>query len=108
MAAELSLWGPVTADTTAETVFTNVTGTIAVLESITIAQGSTAAATVVRISYGADGATTREIEFSVPAGTGTYFLYPAIRITGTNTLQLSSTTTDDVAVTSGNGYRVAA
>jgi hypothetical protein len=104
MAKQVLLWGPVTADTTAETVYTNTSGQVTVLESMTMANPSTGTATDVRLSIGADGATTRVINFPVPAGSGTYTIYPMLRITGTTTLQLSSSSTDDVVVTTGNGY----
>lgn len=92
-----------TADTTAETVFTNTTGQLTKIESVTIAQGSAAGATVIRVAVGTDGATTRVIEYSVPAGTGTYILYPNVVLSGTEVIQLSSTVTDDVAVVTING-----
>lgn len=105
---QVQLWGPVTADTTPETVYTNLVNTITVLESITIANPDTGLATSVILSLGADGATTRVVNYPIPAGGGTYTFYPLLRITGTQILQLSSSVTDDIAVTSGNGYRVAA
>lgn len=105
---QVQLWGPITADTTAETVYTNLANTVTVLESITISNPDTGLATSVILSLGSDGATTRVINYPIPAGGGTYVFYPLLRITGTQILQLSSSATDDVAVTSGNGYRVAA
>lgn len=91
------------ADTTAETVFTNVSGQVTRLESMTMAQPSTAAATVIRLSIGVDGATTRVIEYPLDAGARTVVVYPNIILTGTETLQLSSTGTDDVVVCTGSG-----
>jgi hypothetical protein len=91
------------ADTTPETVYTNSTGQVTKLESLTMAQPATAGATTIRLSIGADGATTRVIEYPVPAGAGTYIVYPNIVLTGTETLQLSSVTTDDVTICTGNG-----
>lgn len=105
MSEELSLWGPVTADTTPETVFTNVPGTVAVLESMTLANPSSGGATTVLLSLLADDAATRVIAYPVPAGTGSYVVYPMLRLVDANVLQLSSTLTDDVVVTTGNGYR---
>ncbi len=105
---QVQLWGPITADTTPETVYTNLVNTVTVLESITISNPDTGAATTVILSLGSDGATTRVVQYPIPAGVGTYVFYPLLRVTGTQILQLSSSTTDDVAVTSGNGYRVAA
>ncbi len=105
MSDEISLWGPVTADTTAETVFTNSPGTVTVLESMTLANPVGGAATTVVLSLRTDGAATRVIEYPVPAGAGSYVAYPMLRITDDNILQLSSTVTDDVVVTTGNGYR---
>jgi hypothetical protein len=108
MATPILLFGPVTADATAETVYTNITGTVATLESFTMAQPSTGVATVIRLSMGVDGATTRVIEFQVPAGLGTYTLYPMFKITGTTVLQLSSVSADDVVVCTGSGRRESA
>jgi hypothetical protein len=102
-----SLWGPITADTTPETVFTNVTGTVAIIDSITMANPASAAATNVILSVGSDGATTREIVYPMPAGPFTAIIYPGITVTGTTILQLSSSATDDVCVTSGNGRVIA-
>ncbi len=108
MSKPITLWGPVTADTTAETVFTNVTGKAAILDAMTIANPSTGVATVVRLSVGTDvSVTTRVIEFPVPAGTGTYVIYPGITITGTTILQLSSTVSDDIVPTYGSGREIA-
>jgi len=106
--AEILLFGPTPADSTAETVFTNITGTIAVLDAFTMAQPSTGVACVIRLALGTDGATTRVIEYPVAAGTGTYIVYPGLRITGTSVLQLSSVGSDDVVVCTGSGRRVVA
>lgn len=92
-----------TADLTAETVFTNTAGQATKLESVTMAQPSSGLATTVRLTIGADAATTRVIEYPIPAGAGTYIIYPGIILTGTETIQLSSTVTDDVVVCTGNG-----
>lgn len=92
-----------TADTTPETVYTNTSGFTTVAETLTIAQPSTALATVIRCSIGTDGATTRVFEYSVPAGTQFLTFYPGWVITGTEVLQLSSVSTDDVAVVTING-----
>jgi hypothetical protein len=94
-----------TADLTPETVFTNSAGTITTITSITLAQPSTGVATVIRLTIGADGATTRWFEYQVPAGTGFYTFYPGIVLTGTETIQASSTVSDDVVVCTINGYR---
>lgn len=91
------------ADTTAETVFTNTAGQVTKLESLTMAQPATAAATVIRLAIGTDGATTRVIEYPLDAGARTVVVYPNIVITGTETLQLSSTATDDVVICTGSG-----
>jgi hypothetical protein len=93
-----------TADATAETVFTNTTSQQTTLESLTMAQGSTGLATEIRLSIGADGATTRVIQYPIPAGTGFYVVYPNVKLTGTETFQLSSNAADDVVVCTGNGY----
>lgn len=108
MAAEISLWGPITADTTAETVFTNLANTVAVLEGMTVANPAAGAATNVILSYGVDGATTRSLVYPVPAGAFYAFIPIGWRVTGTTVLQLSSSATDDVVVTMGFGYRVQA
>lgn len=91
------------ADSTAETVYTNTNGFTTVVDTITIAQPSTALATVIRISIGADAAATRIFEYSVPAGTQFLTFYPGFVLTGTEILQLSSVSTDDVAVVTING-----
>lgn len=92
------------ADQTPETVYTNTNNQITKLTEMTMAQGSGGGATTIRLSIGADGAATRVIEYPIPAGAGTYVVYPGITLTGTETLQLSSTSTDDVVVCTGNGY----
>jgi hypothetical protein len=108
MATPILLFGPVTADATAETVYTNLVNTVTTLESFTMAQPSTGVATIIRLSLGADGATTRVIEFQVPAGVGSYTLYPMLKITGSGTvLQLSSVSADDVVVCTASGRREA-
>ena len=103
MSKPISLWGPITADTTPETVFTNVTSTAAILDTMTMANPSGGAATNIILSIGADGATTREIVYPIAAGPITAIVYPGIVITGTTIVQLSSSATDDIVVTSGNG-----
>lgn len=103
MAKPITLWGPTPADATAETVFTNVTGTCTTLESLSIQQPNGSAATEVVLSVGVDGATTRVLRFSIPAGSYGNTFYPNLKITGTTVLQLSSTVTDDVAVTYASG-----
>lgn len=94
-----------TADTTPETVYTNATGVTTRVTSVTIAQPSTAGATVIRLTIGADGATTRWFEYSVPAGTFFAVFNPLIVLSGTETIQASSTVTDDVAVVTINGQQ---
>lgn len=94
-----------TADTTPETVFTNTTGQVTTLESVTVAQPSTAAATTIRLTIGADGATTRWFEQAIPQGVGTYTFPVNQKFTGTEICQASSTSTDDVAVVSLNGRK---
>lgn len=94
-----------TADATAETVFTNVSGTVTRVTSITIAQPSTGAATTIRLSIGADAATTRWFEYPVPAGAGFYTFYPGVVLSGTETIQASSVSADDVAVVTINGQQ---
>jgi len=92
-----------TADTTAETVYTNTTGQLTRLESMTMANAAGAAATNIHLSISADSSTTRVLIFPVPAGPTTIIVYPNIVIQSTEILQLSSTNTDDVCVVTGNG-----
>ncbi len=92
-----------TASTTPATVYTNSAGQTTTLRSLTMAQAAAALTTNVRLSIGADGATTRVIEYVIPAGAGTYVVYPGISLTSTETLQLSSTATNNVVVCTGNG-----
>jgi hypothetical protein len=103
MAKRIALFGPTLADTTAETVFTNLVNTIAKLESLTMASPSGAVETVVRLSIGTDGLTTRVMEYRVPAGPQFITVYPGWNITGTSIVQLSSTVSDDVVVCYGSG-----
>lgn len=91
------------ADTTAETVFTNVAGQVTTVESMTMSKPAGSVATDIRLSIGADGATTRAIEYPLPAGAGTWVVYPGLVLTGTETLQLSSTVSDDIVICTGNG-----
>ncbi len=104
MSKELSLWGPVTADTTPEVVYTNSPGDVVVLESMTLANPSSGVLTTVVLSLIVDDAATRVIEYPVPAGAGSYVVYPMLRLVDANQLLLSSTVSDDVVVTTGNGY----
>lgn len=100
----IRLWGPTPVDTTAETVFTNTANRTTKLTEMTISSPTGAAAARVRLSIGTDGATTRVIEYPLPAGPQTVILSPGIVLTGTETLQLSCPDSDDVVVTSGHGY----
>jgi len=61
----------------------------------------------VRLAQGTDGATTRIVDYTIPAGVGTYVIYPGNVLTSTTIYQLSSTSTDDVVVTTGNGREFA-
>lgn len=92
-----------TADTTPETVFTNTSGQVTTLRTMVMSKPAGSVATDIRLSIGADGATTRAIEYSLPAGAGTWVVYPDLVLTGTETLQLSSTVSDDVVVCTGSG-----
>lgn len=103
MAKPIVMWGPTPADTTAETVFTNVTGKCATLESLNVQQPNGSAATEVVLSVGVDGATTRVLRYPIPAGSYSNTFYPNLKITGTTVLQLSSTVTDDVCITYASG-----
>lgn len=103
MAKQIVLWGPTPADTTAETVYTNVTGKCTILESINVQQPNGSAATEVVVAVGTDGATTRVQRYSIPAGSYSNTFYPNIKLTGTTIIQLSSTVTDDVCITYASG-----
>lgn len=103
MAKRIALFGPTAITTSAVTVFTNVTGKAARLESFTIAQPAAGLAKTVRLSVGTDGAGTRVFEYPVPAGVGTYIFYPNIVVTGTTVMQISSTADTGVAIASGSG-----
>ena len=104
MAKRIRLFGPQLIDTTAETVFTNVTGTAARLESLTIAQPAAGLAKTVRLAIGLDSTlANRWFEYPVPAGAGTFIFYPNVVLTGTDVLQLVSSADDDVAVATGSG-----
>jgi hypothetical protein len=103
MAKRIALFGPTLADTTAETVFTNLANTVAKLESFTMASPAGALATTIRLSLGTDGVTTRVMEYSLPAGPQFVVVYPGWHITGTTIVQLSSTVSDDAVVCYGSG-----
>jgi len=92
------------ADTTPETVYTNVAGEKTELQSMTMAKPTGSLATDIRLSIGTDGVATRVIEYPLPAGIGTWIVNPGIVLSGTETLQLSAVGTDDVVVCTGNGY----
>lgn len=92
-----------TADTTAETVFTNSTGHSTTAETVNCANPSGGAATNVILTIGADGATTRALVIPVPAGPATVTVHPNLKYTGTETMQASSSATDDVVVVTVNG-----
>lgn len=92
-----------TADTTPETVYTNVSGQVTKLETLTMANPVGGIATNILLSIGADGATTRVIVYPLDAGPITRVVNPNLVITGTEIVQLSSTASDDVAVITGNG-----
>jgi hypothetical protein len=87
-----------TADLTAETVFTNTTGEVAEVDQIICANPSTGAATVVRITIGVDGATTRAVFIPVPAGENTVLFDARLVYEGTEVMQAASSVTDDVVV----------
>jgi hypothetical protein len=103
MAKRIRLFGPVAISTTATTVYTNVTGKSARLESFIVAQPAAGLAKTVRVSVGTDAAGTRSIEYPIAAGAGTTVLYPNIVLTGTEVLQLSTTADTGVAIGTGNG-----
>lgn len=90
-------------DSTVETVYTNLTGTITRLDTLTLANPAGGGATNVRLTIGADAAGTRVIIYPVPSGPCTIILYPGLIFTGTDIIQLASDVTDDVVVATGNG-----
>lgn len=92
-----------TVDLTAETVFTNTTGHSTTAETVTLANPSGGAATNVLLTIGADGATTRVLVIPVPAGPATVIVHPNLKYTGTETMQASSSATDDVVVATVDG-----
>lgn len=94
-----------TVDATAETVYTNVAGTVTRVTSVTLSQPSTGVATTIRLTIGLDGATTRWFEYPVPAGAGFYTFYPQLVLSGTETIQASSVSADDVVVCTINGIQ---
>lgn len=103
MAKRRRLFGPTAASTTAATVFTNTTSQDTKLESMIIAQPTAGLAKVVRLSLGTDAAGTRVIQYPIPAGDGTYILYPNLVVTGTEILQLSVSADTGVAIVTGSG-----
>lgn len=94
-----------TVDATAETVYTNVTGVTTKVTSVTLAQPAAGVATTIRLTIGVDGATTRWFEYPVPAGAGTYIFYPMLVLSGTETIQASSVSADDVVVCTISGVQ---
>lgn len=92
------------ADTTAETVFTNTAGEKTTLETITLSKPAGSLATDIRLTIGADGAATRFFEYPLPQGTFSITLPLNWVLSGTEILQLSSTSSDDVVLCTGNGY----
>ena len=91
------------ADSSAETVYSNTTGQVTVIDSITMAKPAGSLATDIRLSIGTDGVATRVIEYPLAAGAVTAVVYPGIVLTGTENLQLSAVGTDDVVICTGNG-----
>jgi hypothetical protein len=87
-----------TADVTAETVFTGTAGHISIAETIVIGNPSGGAATNFVLAIGTDGATTRVIVQSIPAGPSTIILHPNLKLVAAEVLQASSSATDDVLV----------
>jgi hypothetical protein len=92
-----------TADTTVETVATNVTGQSTTAETVICANPSGAAATNILLTIGADAAGTRALVIPVPAGPTTVIIHPNLKFTGTETCQCTSSATDDVCVVSIHG-----
>jgi hypothetical protein len=91
-------------DATAETVYTNVTGTVTKITSVTLAQPAAGVATTIRLTIGTDvTAGSRWFEYPVPAGAGTYIFYPHVVLSGTEIVQASSVSADDVVVCTISG-----
>jgi hypothetical protein len=103
MAKRIRLFGPTAITTSPVTVFTNVTGTSARLESFIVSQPSTGLVKTVRLSIGADAAGTRTLEYSIAAGVSTTILYPNMVLTGVETLQISATADTGIAIATGSG-----
>lgn len=103
MAKRRRLFGPTAASTTAATVFTNTTGQDTKLESLIVSQPSAGLAKDIILSIGTDAAGTRVIRYPIPAGAGTYILYPNVVITGTEIVQLSASADTGVAIVTGSG-----
>lgn len=99
------LAGPVTADTTAETVYTVASGEAAEVLFVSLSQPATGLAKTLRLSIGADGVTTRVLEAAIPAGVGFYPFHVCWPMVAAQVLQLSSTADDDVAVVCISGDR---
>lgn len=97
------MFGPTAVTTSAVTVFTNVTGKAARLESLVIAQPAAGLAKTIILSVGTDAAGTRSIQYPIAAGAGTTILYPNITITGTTILQISCSADTGVAIATGSG-----
>jgi hypothetical protein len=94
-----------TADATAETVYTNVAGTIARVTNVVCANPSTGTATTIRLTLGVDGATTRWLFIPIPAGENTQIVNAEQTYEGVEVMQAGSSLTDDVVVVSVNGYK---
>lgn len=98
---QIKLFGPTLCDTTAETVFTNTNLMATMVECVTFANPS-AGAIVCRLAHGTDGVGTRVIDASIPANSTVAF-YPRFILTGTEVLQLSAVTSDDIVVAEAVG-----
>jgi hypothetical protein len=98
------VFGPSQISTTPATVFTSVAGQTTKITELIISQPAAGLAKTVRLSVGTDAAGTRSIEYPVPAGAGTWVLNPGLTVTGTETLQLSSTADNNIAIGTANGF----
>src|SRR5690349_22293351 len=98
------LFGPSTIPTTPATNYTNVAGQTTKITELIISQPAAGAVKTVRVSVGADAAGTRSIEYPVPAGAGTWILNPGLTLSGTETIQVSSTADNNVAIVTANGF----
>ena len=98
------LFGPSPIPTVAATNYTNVAGTTTKITELLVSQPAAGLVKTVRVSVGADAAGTRSIEYPIPAGAGTWQIPCGITLSGTETIQVSSTADNNVAIVTANGF----